>query len=55
MRTIKILSILFLLLGFSQCGGSTLVKKSTLKVEKAFYNNWFGGHQTNYYKMLFLL
>ena len=43
MRTIKILSILFLLLGFSQCGGSTLVKKSTLKVEKAFYNNWFGG------------
>lgn len=43
MRTIKILSILFLLLGFSQCGGSTLVKKSTLKAEKAFYNNWFGG------------
>ena len=43
MRTIKILSILFLLLGFSQCGGSTLVKKSTLKVEKAFYNKWFGG------------
>ena len=43
MRTIKILSILFLLLGFSQCGGSTLVKKSTLKVEKAFYNKWVGG------------
>jgi hypothetical protein len=45
MRTIKILSILFLLLGFSQCGGSTLVKKSTLKVEKAFYNKWFGGQR----------
>lgn len=43
MKTIKILSILVILLGFSQCGGSILVKKSILKVEKAFYNNWFGG------------
>ena len=43
MKTIKFLSILFILLGFSQCGGSILVKKSILKVEKAFYNNWFGG------------
>ena len=43
MKTIKILSILVILFGFSQCGGSTLVKKLTLKVEKAFYNNWFGG------------
>ena len=43
MKTIKILSILVILLGFSQCGGSTLVKNPILKVEKAFYNNWFGG------------
>ena len=43
MKTIKFLSILVILLGFSQCGGSILVKKSTLKVEKAFYNKWFGG------------
>ena len=43
MKTIKFLSILFILLGFSQCGGSILVKKSILKVEKAIYNKWFGG------------
>lgn len=43
MKTIKILSILVILVSFSQCGGSTLVKNPTLKVEKAFYNKWFGG------------
>lgn len=43
MKTIKILSILVILVSFSQCGVSTLVKNPTLKVEKAFYNKWFGG------------
>ena len=43
MKIIKILSILVILVSFSQCGVSTLVKNPTLKVEKAFYNKWFGG------------
>ena len=42
-KTIKISSILVILFGFSQCGGSTLVKNPILKVEKAFYNKWVGG------------
>ena len=46
MKTIKIIrisSIIVILLGFLQCGGSTLVKNPILKVEKVFYNNWVGG------------
>jgi NADH dehydrogenase/NADH:ubiquinone oxidoreductase subunit G len=43
MKSIKILSILTLLFGFSQCGSNTFVKNPTFKVEKAFYNNWVGG------------
>jgi hypothetical protein len=43
MKIMKILSILTLLFGFSQCGSNTFVKNSTFKVEKAFYNNWIGG------------
>jgi hypothetical protein len=39
----KTVSILVILLSFSQCGGSTLVKTPILKVEKAFYNKWVGG------------
>jgi hypothetical protein len=43
MKIIKTVSILVILLSFSQCGGSTLVKTPILKVEKAFYNKWVGG------------
>ncbi|MDX6745436.1 hypothetical protein SHK09_01425 [Polaribacter sp. PL03] len=39
----KILSILTILFGFSQCGSNSLVKNPPFKVEKAFYNNWVGG------------
>ena len=43
MKIIKTVSILVILLSFSQCGGSTLMKNPILKVEKAFYNKWVGG------------
>ena len=43
MKSIKILFILTLLFGFSQCGSNTFVKNPSFKVEKAFYNHWVGG------------
>ena len=43
MKIMKIISILAILFGFSQCGSSTFVKDPPFKVEKAFYNNWVGG------------
>jgi hypothetical protein len=43
MKIMKILSILTILFGFSQCGSNTFVKNPTFKVEKAFYNHWVGG------------
>ena len=43
MKIIKILFILTLLFGFSQCGSNTFVKNPSFKVEKAFYNHWVGG------------
>lgn len=39
----KILPILIVVLGFSQCGSNTFVKSTPFNVEKAFYNNWVGG------------
>lgn len=39
----KILSILTLLFGFSQCNSSKFVENPPFKVNKAFYNNWSGG------------
>ncbi|WP_299668295.1 hypothetical protein [uncultured Polaribacter sp.] len=39
----KILSILTILIGFSQCGSNKFVKNPPFKVAKAFYNNWVGG------------
>lgn len=39
----KIISILTILLGFSQCGSSKFVKNPSFKVEKATYNKWSGG------------
>jgi hypothetical protein len=38
----KTLSILAIILSFAQCGSSMLVKNTSFKVEKAFYNNWIG-------------
>ncbi|WP_439129498.1 hypothetical protein [Polaribacter sp.] len=39
----KIISILTILLGFSQCISSKFVKNPSFKVEKATYNKWSGG------------
>ncbi|WP_243765903.1 hypothetical protein [Polaribacter cellanae] len=39
----KIVSILAIILGFSQCGSSKFVENPSFKIEKAFYNNWKGG------------
>ena len=43
MKSIKILSIFTILLGFVQCGSGTFVQNPSFEVEKAFYNNWVGG------------
>jgi hypothetical protein len=43
MKVMKILSILAIILGFVQCGSSTLVNNPSFKVEKAFFNDWIGG------------
>lgn len=39
----KILSILTLLFGFTQCNSSKFVETPPFKVKKAFYNYWSGG------------
>jgi len=43
MKIMKIIFILTLLFGLSQCGSNTFVKNPTFKVEKSFYNHWVGG------------
>ena len=43
MKSMKFVTVLIILFGFSQCGGSTFVKNPPFKVEKAFYNKWVGG------------
>lgn len=45
MKVMKILTILTILFGFSQCGSSSIIKNPAFKVEKAFYNNWVGGQK----------
>ncbi|AQS94429.1 hypothetical protein BXQ17_10295 [Polaribacter sp. BM10] len=45
MKVMKILTILTILFGFSQCGSSSIIKNPVFKVEKAFYNNWVGGQK----------
>ncbi len=39
----KILSILTLLFGFTQCTSTKFIKNPSFKVTKAVYNNWSGG------------
>ncbi|WP_223267158.1 hypothetical protein [Polaribacter sp. IC073] len=39
----KILSILTIIVSFSQCGSNKFVKNPSFKVEQAVYNNWVGG------------
>ncbi|WP_298762684.1 hypothetical protein [uncultured Polaribacter sp.] len=39
----KILSILTLLFGLTQCSTAKFVEKAPFTVKKAFYNNWSGG------------
>ena len=39
----KILSLLTIIIGFSQCASTQLVKNPPFKVETATYNNWVGG------------
>jgi hypothetical protein len=43
MKSMKILLILTILLGFAQCGSGAFVQNPSFEVEKAFYNNWVGG------------
>ncbi|MFT7498685.1 MAG: hypothetical protein ACI8QP_001271 [Porticoccaceae bacterium] len=43
MKSMKILLILTILLGFAQCGSGTFVQNPSFEVEKAFYTNWVGG------------
>tara|TARA_R110002049_G_scaffold114646_1_gene265892 strand:- start:11764 stop:12252 length:489 start_codon:yes stop_codon:yes gene_type:complete len=43
MKIMKILSILTIIVGFSQCGSSKFVKEPSFNIEKAFYNYWVGG------------
>lgn len=43
MKTMKILSIIAVLFGFSQCGTTKLVENPPFKIESATYNNWTGG------------
>lgn len=43
MKTMKILSIIAILFGFSQCGTSKLVTNPPFKITSATYNNWVGG------------
>ncbi|WP_331363256.1 hypothetical protein [Polaribacter sp.] len=39
----KILSVIAILFGFTQCGTSKLVKTPPFKIASATYNNWVGG------------
>ena len=39
----KILSIVAILFGFSQCGSTKIVKNPPFKIESAVYNHWTGG------------
>ena len=43
MKIMKILSILTILFGFSQCGSNKFVKNPSFNVDKAVYNKWVGG------------
>ena len=43
MKIMKIIFILTILLGFSQCGSNKFVKNPSFKIEKATYNKWSGG------------
>lgn len=39
----KFLSILTIIIGFSQCGTTKLIKNPPFKIESATYTNWVGG------------
>lgn len=43
MKTMKILSILTIIIGFSQCGTTKFAKNPPFKIESATYTNWVGG------------
>jgi hypothetical protein len=43
MKTMKILSIIAILFGFSQCGSTKFEKNPPFKIESATYTNWIGG------------
>jgi hypothetical protein len=43
MKNFKIILSLFITLLFLQCNSLKFVKKPPFKIEKASYNNWFGG------------
>ncbi|MFK8059918.1 MAG: hypothetical protein AB8B78_07490 [Polaribacter sp.] len=43
MKTMKILSILAIIFGFSQCGSVKFDENPPFKVQKSTYTNWSGG------------
>ena len=43
MKTIKLLSILTIIFGFSQCGSLKFEKSVPFKITSATYRNWVGG------------
>ncbi|MGY0406903.1 MAG: hypothetical protein ACWIPJ_00895 [Polaribacter sp.] len=43
MKRIKIISIVIIILGFSECGSNKLIKNPPFTIEKAMYNYWTGG------------
>ena len=43
MKTMKILSVLAVLFGFTQCASMKLQKKAPFKIASATYNHWVGG------------
>jgi hypothetical protein len=43
MKAMKTVSIFLFLIGFTQCGSTSLVKNPPFKIESATYTNWVGG------------